>query len=107
MKKRKLISEEVVRKMRFRDAIILNVEVQRADDAGTVTFESKYPSQFAQRRHTKWAYFDKKHLSGLEKLIDDNIPADLLVYRYLRKYKMGDEKEIKTDFIDKIITITI
>ncbi len=106
MIKREEVSKEIVRKMRFRDATIINVEVQKTpDEDGTVTFEAKYPSQYVKGPVIKWAYFDKKHQSGLEKLIDDNISADLLVYRYLRKYKFDGEE--KTDFIDKVITITI
>ena len=94
--------------MRFLDATIINIGVDGKEDSsifGTVTFIAKFPSQHTHRRDTNWAYFDRNHQSSLEKVIADNIPVNLLVYRYLRKYKF-DGKE-KSDFIDKIITITM
>jgi len=90
-------SGETIRKIRYIDAILLNVSLQLSEPS--VTFEVKNPLSGEER--TKWAYYFRDLRERIENCFDLGKKANLTVYRKRRFMKDGG-----WDYIDIIVDIT-
>lgn len=102
-----LESNDVIRKIRYTNATIVNLSMSEED----VTFSARNPSSYNSAKIvSKWAHFDKDDKNILDVLnrgIDENAQVNLLVHRYLLIYKKKGSDEKNHSFWDVIISATM